>query len=149
MSDIKKKEEDKVDTSRSIGTLVAKIEALSGTQKQDFCKTLSDSEKKSYIRYLRDRDMEEIECTFRCHEPAGGSVSLTTRPYEGTDAKWTFIDGQTYKIPLYLAKRMNGDYQGIGTWYPTHAYVLDATGKPIMGTGKKNYRFSFNTTAYS
>lgn len=133
----------------AIGELVEKIESLSGKQKQEFCRTLSMSEKKAYIDYLRDRDMEMVECVFRCNEPAGGSVTLTARPYEGCEYSNTFIDGQKYKIPLYLAKRMNSEYQGIGTWYPTHSYVLDMDGKPVIGTGKKNYRFAFNTTAFS
>ena len=134
---------------RSIGDLVDQIEALRGKEKQSFCKTLTQGEKSAYLKYLRDRDMEMVECTFRCNEPQGGSVKLNARPYEGDMFSETFFDGQTYTIPLYLAKRMNSEFQGLGTWYPTHAYIMDAQGKPILGTGKKNYRFGFNSTNFS
>jgi hypothetical protein len=135
--------------TRSVGDLVAQIEGLRGKEKQSFCKTLSSTEKSAYLKYLRDRDMEIVECTFRSHDPAGGSVTLNARPYAGEMYSETFIDGQTYSIPLYLAKRMNSEFQGIGTWYPTHSYILDAQGKPILGVGKKNYRFSANSTSFS
>jgi len=140
------KEEQK--SSRSIGELVSKIESLTGIQKQEFCKTLLDSEKKAYIKYLRDRDCEMVEGMFHCNEPRGGSVTLTTMPYADFEFSGTFCDGQTYKIPLYLAKRMNNEWQGIGAWYPTHAHILDSEGKPIVHTAKKNYRFQFNSMSF-
>jgi len=133
-------------STRAIGDLVSKIEALSGKTKQEFCKGLSDSEKKAYINYIADRDSELVECMFRCNEPAGGSVTLTYRAYPGDPTTSTFIDGQTYKIPLYLAKRMNNEFQGSGTWYPTHGYMLDAQGKPLVYTSKKNHRFGVTNT---
>lgn len=138
--------EVKLDNSRMIGDLVRQIESMSGIEKQAFCKTLTSSEKRAYHDYVKDRDMQEVECVFRCHEPPGGSVTLTCRPYEGCEYSNTFVDGQTYKIPLYLAKRMNSEYQGVGTWYPTHSYIMDQNGKPIVTAGKKNYRFSFNSS---
>lgn len=135
--------------SFNIGELVDKIEALSGKEKQAFCKTLSSSEKKAYIEYIKDRDTQLVECIFRCHEPNGGSVTVTCRPFEGCDFNGTFMDGQTYTIPLYLAKRMNNEYQGSGTWYPTHSFILDATGKPIVGVSKRNHRFNFTSTSFT
>lgn len=138
-----------VPTTTPISDLAKKIDALSGLQKQEFCKTLNATEKKNYISYLKDRDMEEVECIFRCNEPVGGSVTVSCKPYEGCEYTNTFNDGQTYMIPLYLAKRMNTEYQGCGTWYPTHSYILDASGKPVVGTGKKNYRFGFNSTQFA
>jgi|SRR5690242_273103 len=138
-----------VPMSQPITELAKKIDSLSGKQKQEFCKTLSMSEKKAYINYLKDRDMEMVECVFRCHEPNGGSVTLTARPYEGCEYSNTFVDGHTYTIPLYLAKRMNNEYQGIGTWYPTHNFVMDAQGKPIIGVGKRNHRFNFTSSVFS
>lgn len=142
-----KEEKKESAIQRTLGELVSKIEQLTGKQKQEFCASLSESEKKAYIKYLRDRDMEEVECVFRCHEPLGGSVTLTAIPYKGCELNQTFVDGQTYKIPLYLAKRMNNEWQGCGTWYPTHAHVLDAQGKPIVNVAKKNHRFGCTSTA--
>lgn len=136
-------------TRRHIGELISKIDALSGQAKQDFCRSLSKDEKRSYIESQKEKDMERVNCIFRCHEPAGGSVTMTTRPYAGCQETWTFVDGQLYSIPMYLAKRMNSDYQGIGTWYPTHSYLLDGNGKPMIGVGRKNHRFGFISSAYA
>lgn len=152
-SETELKSESKVEVrqepNRAIGELVHQIESLTGIQKQEFCKKLSESEKKAVLAYVKARDMEEVECIFRCHEPPGGSVTLTCRPFEGCEYTNTFVDGQTYKIPLYLAKRMNSQYQGCGTWYPTHAYIMDQNGKPIVSENKKNYRFSFNSSQFA
>jgi len=133
--------------SMSVGDLVARIEKMSPKEKQAFCKTLSTEEKKRYIGYLKDRDMETITAVFRCYEPLGGMVKMTVKPYEGCEATYEFYDNQTYTIPIYLAKRFNNEFQGVGTWYPTHAHIMDASGTPIVGVGKKNYRFGMNSTA--
>lgn len=129
----------------SVGELVARIEAMSPKEKQAFCKTLSSDEKKSYINYLKDRDSEIIEVVFRCFEPMGGMVKFTAMPYEGVGGTYELFDNMTYKLPICLAKRFNNEYQGIGTFYPTHAYIMDAQGKPIVGVGKKNFRFGANS----
>lgn len=126
---------------RSVGELVSRIEGMSPKEKQAFCKTLSKDEKKSYIDWLRDRDMEKISVTFINREVQGGSVEMVCKPYEGCEDKFTFEDGMQYTIPLYLAKRLNEEFQGLGTWYPTHAFIMDAQGRPIVGVGKKNKRF--------
>lgn len=141
-----KTQESKPDTGRAVGDLVREIEKLSGEDKQKFCQTLTESEKRAYINYITERDSEKIECLFRCNEPVGGSVTLTYRAFKGDPETQTFIDGQTYTIPLYLAKRMNNEYQGSGTWYPTHGFIMDAQGKPIIHTAKKNHRFGFMST---
>lgn len=135
-SDVKK------ESSRiSVGELVAKLESLSPEEKRAFCNTLTREEKKSYINWLRDRDMEKVNVTFICREVQGATISMVCQPYEGTLEKFTFTDGLSYSIPLYLAKRLNEEYQGIGTWYPTHSFTLDEVGRPVIGVGRKNKRF--------
>lgn len=129
----------------SAGELVRKIESLSGKEKQAFTRTLSADQKKQYIGYLRERDMETVTAVFRCFEPMGGSVKFTASPYEGCEETYTFVDGHTYTVPIYLAKRFNNEFQGVGTWYPTHSHIMDARGVPIVGVGKKNYRFGMNS----
>lgn len=140
--------EPSTDHDVDIGKLAHKIESLSGKEKQRFCKTLTDSQKKAYIDYCKDRDMELVTCMFKCLEPLGGNVKFTACPYEGTEETWIFEDGKTYTVPYYVVKRFNDSYQGAGVWYPTHAYVLDAAGKPIVQTAKKNYRYMLSSTAF-
>lgn len=129
----------------NIGELAKKIECMQGKEKQAFCKTLSEDEKKQYVKYLRDRDSEEVEVIFRCFEPMGGMVKFTAVPYENVGGTYELYDGVSYRMPICLAKRFNNEFQGIGTFYPTHAYIMDAKGSPILGVGKKNYRFGANS----
>lgn len=142
---VAKVEQPESKTKTNLGELVSKIESLSGKEKQAFCKTLSSEEKKMYINYLKDRDSEGIEVIFKCFEPMGGMVKFTAMPYEGVGGTYELWDGQSYTLPICLAKRFNNEFQGIGTFYPTHAYIMDAQGKPVLGVGKKNYRFGANS----
>lgn len=130
----------------SVGELVERIDRMSPKEKQSFCKTLSKEEKSRYIGYLKDRDMETIDAIFRCYEPMGGMVKMSVKPYEGCEATYEFYDGVKYTIPIYLARRFNNEFQGIGTWYPTHAHIMDQNGNPIVGVGKRNFRFGMNST---
>lgn len=132
------------------GELARKIESFHGEEKQRFCRTLSMEQKKAYVDYCRDRDTQMVRGTFRCYEPVGGSVTLTCRPYEGCEYNYTLEDGKEYTIPIFLAKRLNGDFQGIGTWYPTHSYAVDVvTNKSRYDIGKKNYRFSMTSSDFA
>jgi len=124
-----------------IGALVSRIESMSGPEKKAFCRTLSADEKAAYIKYLRDRDCEEIEVVFRCFEPMGGMVKFTGIPYPGVGQTWELYDNMKYKLPLCIAKRFNNEFQGLGTFYPTHSYIVDQNGSPVIGVGKRNYRF--------
>src|SRR5271165_3077175 len=126
--------------------LFHKIDHLQGKEKQKFTKTLTQEEKKRYLDYLKEKDSPMVTGVFRCYEPLGGSLTMTCMAFDGeTPAQYTFVDGQTYTVPRYVAKRFESDFQGIGTWYPTHAYVMDAQGKPIPMVGKKTRRFGFSS----
>lgn len=132
--------------SKNYHELFGKIESLSGNEKKNFCKGLTIEEKRAYISYLRERDCEKVRGVFRCFEPLGGTVSMTVMAYEGeSPTRYDFMDGEEYEIPKYVAKRFESDFQGIGTWYPTHSHVLDQFGKPMVGVGKKNRRFGFSS----
>lgn len=122
-----------------------KLDALKGLEKRNFARTLTKEEKKAYVEYLKERDCETITGVFKCFEPAGGCLEMTALAYPGeTPVKYTFVDGEEYTIPKYVAKRLESEFQGIGTWYPTHSHILDANGKPTVVTGKKNHRFGFS-----
>lgn len=129
--------------------LFQKIDSLTGLDKKNFCKTLSMDEKKAYVKYLRERDSEKMTGVFRCFEPLGGSVTFTAMAFEGeSPVQYNFVDGETYTVPKYIVKRMEQEYQGVGTWYPTHSHILDGMGNPIVGIGKKNRRFGFSTAIF-
>ncbi len=133
-------------TSRNYNEIFGKIESLTGTDKKNFTKTLTQEEKKAYVNHLRDRDCEKVTGVFRCFEPMGGTVEMTAMAYESeSPTKYTFFDGVEYTVPKYVAKRFENEFQGVGTWYPTHSHIMDAQGKPTVVTGKKNRRFGFSS----
>ena len=133
-------------TSRNYNEIFGKIESLTGTEKKKFTKTLTLEEKKAYVAHLRDRDCEKVTGIFRCFEPVGGTVEMTAMAYESENpTKYTFFDGLEYTVPKYVAKRFENEFQGVGTWYPTHSHIMDAQGKPTVVTGKKNRRFGFSS----
>lgn len=135
--------------TRSYSDLFAKIDALQGVEKNNFTKTLKHEEKKAYVSYLKAKDCEKVKGIFRCFEPAGGCVEMNAMAYENeTPTKYMFVDGQEYTIPKYLAKRFENDFQGIGTWYPTHSYIMDQYGKPTVSVGKKTRRFGFSSMEF-
>lgn len=135
--------------AKNYGELFQKISSLSGIEKRNFCKSLSKEEKQAYIHHLRERDTEKVTGIFRCFEPVGGSLEMTAMAYEGENpVKYIFQDGQTYTVPRYIARRFENEFQGVGTWYPTHSHILDESGKPTVSVGKKNRRFGFSSMDY-
>lgn len=135
--------------SSNYSSLFAKIDSLQGLEKQKFTKNLNKEEKAAYIDYLKEKDCEKVSGIFRCHEPPGGTLEMTCKAYDNENPiKYNFYDGQEYTIPRYVARRFENEFQGVGTWYPTHSYILDSAGKPMVGVGKKNRRFGFSSLAF-
>ena len=134
-------------TTSSYETVFKKMDSLQGKDKQAFGKTLTKEEKNSYVNYCKERDCEMVTGIFRCFEPPGGMLEMNYKAYPGEDAeKKIFIDGQEYTVPRYVAKRFESDFQGSGTYYTTHSYIMDSTGKPLLNTnGKKTRRFGFSS----
>lgn len=133
-------------TTPSYGSLFGKISSLHGKERAAFCKTLSAEEKKAYIQHLKEKDCEPVTGVFRCFEPLGGSLTMVGMAYPGEDpVKYEFTDGQPQTVPRYIARRLENEFQGCGTWYPTNRYLLDDAGKPLVNVGKKNRRFGFSS----
>lgn len=132
-----------VPVSTNYSSLFSKISNLTGKEKFQFCKTLSLDEKKAYVAHLKEKDCEMVKGTFKCFEPVGGSVTFSYRPYESVESTTTMMDGIEYEVPRCVARRLNTDWQGAGTWHPTNSNILDSDGKPTISMGKKNYRFAF------
>lgn len=98
------------------------------------------------IEKQREIETKEVTGVFRCMEPVGGSVTLSYRKYPGEQIKtYTFNDGETYSIPLGLARHLN-----TGCAWPVHKNAIDpATDKSKSEVGKWIHRFSFSSTEFS
>jgi len=95
--------------------------------------------KKQNLRLKRDRDREMVTGKFMNHETPGGSTSFCYRKYrEDNLERYTFEDGQTYRVPRGVALHIAN-----GCWYPVHSYKQNERGRPSQEIGTKKKRFSF------
>lgn len=96
------------------------------------------------MRKMREKDNKVVKGIFRCYEPPGGSVTFSFKKYEGDPiAKYTMVDGQTYDIPLMVAKHLNQNCA-----YYKNIHLLDANGHAIVDKGKKVNRCSFESLEF-
>lgn len=96
------------------------------------------------LKKQRERDNKTVKGVFRCYEPMGGSFTFVFKKYKGDPVlKYTLVDGETYDLPLMVAKHLNQN-----CWYPTHTHMLDAAGEPMVGLGKKNKRCGFESLEF-
>ena len=82
---------------------------------------------KPNIKYLRDKAAEKVTGIFRFYEVRGGSISFNFREYKpehGTGIEqYDLVDGETYTIPLGVARHLNNN-----GWYPEYGYVTTEAG---------------------
>lgn len=93
---------------------------------------------------MRKKDNRMVQGVFRCFETQGGSVTFFCKKHAGDDVKkYKMVDGETYTVPLMVAKHLNNN-----CCYDQHAYMLDANGKTIIGPGKKIHRYTFESLEF-
>ena len=99
---------------------------------------------KENLRYQRDKDREMVKGIFRFYEVPGGSMSFVFKMYKQDPVeRFDFSDGETYNIPLGVAKHLNKN-----GWYPVHQYAVDENGKTAMKVGQKVRRFGFQSLEF-
>lgn len=96
------------------------------------------------MKKMKEKDHKTVKGVFRCFEPRGGSISFSYKKYKGDPIlKYTMVDGDTYEIPMMVAKHLTND-----CWYPKHTHVLDANGHPSVDVGQKIQRCSFESLEF-
>lgn len=64
---------------------------------------------KAKIQELIKEETRMVKGIFQCFETPGASVTISIRKYPGIPPfKMTMRDGETYEIPLYVARFLNG-----------------------------------------
>ena len=92
------------------------------------------------LEKMRLADAKLVKGKFICMEPKGGSVKFPFRKYKGDPVvHYDLQDGQTYELPKAVVKHLSQ------CGWEVHSHILDKQGNPIIGTGKKEYRFSFQS----
>ena len=93
---------------------------------------------------MRKKDNKIVKGVFRCFEPRGGNMTFSFKKYAGDEVlHYNMTDGDTYEIPLMVAKHLNNN-----CWYPKHTHVLDANGKASVEIGKKVHRCTFESLEF-
>ena len=97
---------------------------------------------KAQLRKEWEEEARLVKGIFRCHEPRGGQVMFSFKKYPWDDVvKYTFNDGETYTIPLAVARHLNNNCN-----YVQHTNVLGPDGRPTKNTsGKKVSRMNFES----
>lgn len=96
------------------------------------------------MRKEREKDHKTVKGIFRCYEPRGGSFTFSFKKHKGDPIlKYTMIDGETYEVPLMVAKHLNQN-----CWYPRHSHVMDMNGTPTVDVGRKVKRCSFESLEF-
>lgn len=107
---------------------------------------MTRTERDRYHEYCRDRDREKVKGVFKFYERPGGDMEFVYRGWKGDPVeKYHMIDGQTYEVPVGVARHLNNN-----GWYPEYTYTDG--GKMVMMPGgrlsnvrmtKKVHRFGF------
>jgi len=89
-------------------------------------------------------DAKLVKGVFKNLESEGGDVTFSFRQYLGEPIRvYTFVDGETYEIPLGVAKHINNQCR-----YKKSKHLVDKDGKPMVGAGKPTQRYQFNSTDF-
>lgn len=114
-------------------------------------------QKKTNLRYQRDRDREKVKGMFKFYEVPGGAMSFVYKAYkEDPVERYDFVDGQVYTIPFGVAKHLN--HNG---WYPEYGYIpgepgtqtgfgasIGGSAPNMMRVTKKVHRFGFQSLEF-
>jgi len=94
---------------------------------------------KALVEKRRLEDKREVRGMFKFFEIQGGTLSFSFNMYKGEPIrKYTLQDGETYIIPLGVARHLN-----TSGWWPVHEHSIDADGRPKQIIGKKVRRYGF------
>lgn len=73
-------------------------------------KEIAEAKKKLNLRHDRDKDRQLITGRFRFHECPGGVCKFVFHKYkEDPVENYEFTDGETYRIPLGVARHLNNE----------------------------------------
>jgi hypothetical protein len=84
----------------------------------------TESKAKPNLKYMRDKDRENVKGIFRFYEVPGGTMGFVYKQYrEDPVENYTLQDGQIYTIPLGVAKHLNKNGS-----YPEYEYMKTEAG---------------------
>lgn len=110
-------------------------------------KKLNAEEKKKaseLVERERKEDSKLVMGVFKNIECQGGDLEFSIKLYRGDPIRtYRFLDGETYEIPLGVAKHINRQCK-----YIKHKWLLDKDGKKTQGYDKPVERYQFVSQDY-
>lgn len=132
---------------------------------------------KRKMQELMNEEMKVVKGIFKCFETPGATVNIVVKKYPGT-APFSKVmkDGETYEVPLYVARHLNGiditagalsddagKHTKIGTCsYPVHGFKWDRGASfpsahadesgsilPVQGVVKRIQRYGFQSLEFA
>jgi len=99
---------------------------------------------KELCENARKEDAKLVKGIFKNLEAPGGDLEFTYRGHRGEPIRvYHLQDGETYEIPIGVAKHIN-----INTRVPVHQYLTDVDGRPITTPGSFRQRYQFLSPEY-
>lgn len=104
---------------------------------------VENSEAKAYKLWKEESRM--VKGVFRYREVPGGMVEFNFRKFKWDPVqKYTLYDGQTYTIPLAVARHLNNNCK-----YEVHSRVLGPDGQPTLNKNEKVSRMGFESLEFN
>jgi hypothetical protein len=132
---------------------------------------------KEKLAQLIEEETRLVRGIFQCFETPGSTTKITVRKYPGIPHfEQSMTDGETYEIPLYVARHLNGidvsagalgdpnkRNSNIGTCsYPVHGFMWKSGSPPpnsalgdggvpvpMIGVAKRVKRFGFQSMEFA
>ena len=110
---------------------------------------------KPSLKYQRDKMREKVTGIFHFYEVPGGGISFNYREFkEDPIERFDLVDGETYTIPLGVARHLNknGSYPEYGYFNSDGLSGVKQSAQPaenkVMRVAKKIRRFGFQSLEF-
>jgi len=108
-----------------------------------FVKEIRVGIKSSLSPEAKKKASEAVE-TARKIDSTGGDLQFAYHKYKGEPTRvYNFIDGESYTIPLGVAKHINNQCK-----YKKCKHLVDQNGKPVIAADKPIERYQFVSTDF-
>lgn len=96
------------------------------------------------VETARKIDSKLVKGIFKNLESPGGDLQFAYHKYKGEPTRvYNFIDGESYTIPLGVAKHINNQCK-----YKKCKHLVDQNGKPVIAADKPIERYQFVSTDF-
>jgi hypothetical protein len=160
-----------------------KTDAITPTEVQNIARTPKD-ESRALLKKFMDEETKMVKGIFRCYETPGAREKISVKKYptkadmlrrnqEGgvEPFEMWMSDGQTYEVPLYVARFLNGTDKTAASVngkintcaYPVHGFTwdngnqsgpqsqigMDGTPVPVLGPSQWKRRYGFESLEFN